>query len=55
MSKTADWQSKARVLINLSIRERFRIFMLKLSQTVSTDLFQCICGHSGNKFNVLKN
>ena len=25
-SKTADWQSKARVIINLSIRERFRIF-----------------------------
>ena len=28
MSKTADWQSKARVLINLSIRERFRIFIM---------------------------
>ena len=26
LSKTADWQSKARVIINLSIRERFRIF-----------------------------
>ena len=26
-SKTADWQSKARALINLSVRERFRIFI----------------------------
>ena len=35
LSKTADWQSKARVLINLSIRERFRIFIMNPGRAFS--------------------